>query len=151
MAKVEYKSTLAILFMIKRNYRNWNKDANPPIISENSVLPKGVEAHIQIVDTHNDPTLWSHPEVFDPDRFLPENSQGRHPFSYIPFSGGYRNCIGQKFAMLELKAVLGFLLHSFVFEAIDETKKMCHTMDMVLRTNHPLRVKLLPIESFSSY
>ncbi|XP_011060490.1 PREDICTED: cytochrome P450 4C1-like [Acromyrmex echinatior] len=59
------------------------------------LIPAGTILHIDIHGTHTDPNFWPNPEVFDPDRFLPEKSQNRHPYSYIPFSAGPRNCIGK--------------------------------------------------------
>jgi cytochrome P450 len=56
--------------------------------------------------THRLPDLWEDPETFDPDRFLPERSQGRPRFAYFPFSGGPRQCIGASMAMLEAQMII---------------------------------------------
>ena len=58
------------------------------------MVPKGTSALITPLAIHMNKDIYPDPETFDPTRFLPENSVGRHPFAYIPFSAGSRNCIG---------------------------------------------------------
>lgn len=59
------------------------------------VIPKGCNINIYIYDLHRSAQYWKDPDKFNPDRFLPENIAARHPFAYLPFSAGPRNCIGQ--------------------------------------------------------
>ncbi|XP_071582126.1 cytochrome P450 4C1-like isoform X1 [Temnothorax nylanderi] len=109
------------------------------------LVPAGTYLHLNIYGVHRDPNFWSNPEVFDPDRFLPEKIRNRHPYSYLPFSAGPRNCIGQRFAMLEMKAMIAPLVHNFYLEPIDYLKNLRIQLDMVLRPSHPLRVKFIPV------
>jgi cytochrome P450 len=62
---------------------------------------------------HRHRRLWENPERFDPDRFLPERSQGRPRFAYLPFGGGPRVCIGQLLAMTEATLILACLAQRF--------------------------------------
>ncbi|EFA10751.1 cytochrome P450 monooxigenase CYP4Q9 [Tribolium castaneum] len=82
-------------------------------------LKAGSMVHLHIYDMHHNPQVYPDPEKFDPDRFLPENCLKRHNFAYVPFSAGPRNCIGQKFAILEMKAVLVGILKEFTLEPVD--------------------------------
>ncbi|XP_011638786.1 cytochrome P450 4C1-like [Pogonomyrmex barbatus] len=116
-------------------------------ISLNSYLvPSGAIMQIHIFDIHRDPNFWPNPDVFDPDRFLPEKIQKRHPYSYLPFSAGSRNCIGQRFAMLEMKTVIAALVNNFYLESVDYLKNLRFKLDMITRVTHPIRVKFVPIK-----
>lgn len=64
------------------------------IFLDQFVIPKDTQVIINTFMVHRDPKHWPDPELFDPDRFLPENSNRRHSFAFLPFSAGSRNCIG---------------------------------------------------------
>ncbi|KAK0073593.1 hypothetical protein PV326_013264 [Microctonus aethiopoides] len=133
------KKKLAMLDLLIAAKKNGHIDDD-----ENHLIPAYVIVSLHIFDLHRDAEFWPDPLRYDPDRFLPERIQGRHPFSYIPFSAGPRNCIGQKFAMMELKAMVGHLIHNFYLEPVDSSKDVRFAMDLVLRPKHAVRVKFVP-------
>jgi cytochrome P450 len=51
--------------------------------------------------THRDPRWFAEPDRFNPDRWLPEAAASRPKFSFFPFGGGARVCIGERFAWME--------------------------------------------------
>ncbi|KAL1448337.1 hypothetical protein MTO96_044092 [Rhipicephalus appendiculatus] len=93
---------------------------------------------------HRDPEVFPKPEEFHPERFFPENSKGRHPFAYAPFSAGPRNCIGQKFALAEEKIVIGNILRRFTIKSLDQRDQVEIVTEMVLRPRSGLRIKFTP-------
>lgn len=62
---------------------------------------------------HRHPEYWENPTAFEPERFETEKKKKRHKYAYIPFGAGQRMCIGNNFAMMEMKIVLVLLLQNF--------------------------------------
>ncbi|KAK7874324.1 hypothetical protein R5R35_007798 [Gryllus longicercus] len=84
-----------------------------PLESSNLTIPAGTTLFLNFYLLHRDPDVFPDCESFDPERFIPEQTVRRNPFSYLPFSAGSRNCIGQRFAMLELKSIVAKLVWNF--------------------------------------
>lgn len=68
-------------------------------------VEKGMGVLASVSGIHYDPKYWPNPNKFDPDRFTPENSKGRHPCAYLPFGLGPRNCIGKSITLVELNSL----------------------------------------------
>lgn len=69
---------------------------------------------------HSSSRYYKDPEKFNPDNFLPEVCRSRHPYTFIPFSAGYRNCIGIKYGMLQMKTVVSTLVRKNRFFPSDK-------------------------------
>ncbi|KAF5292054.1 hypothetical protein FQR65_LT11320 [Abscondita terminalis] len=80
-------------------------------------LPAGSSAMINIIGLHRDPFVYSEPLKFDPDRFLKEEVAKRHPYSWLPFSGGPRNCIGSRYSFMSNTAVIASVVRKFKFSS----------------------------------
>ncbi len=105
-------------------------------------VPAGWQLIYSILVTHQLPTIYPKPELFDPDRFSPQRQEHKQrPFSLIGFGGGSRICIGIAFAKLEMKIVAALLLRNYQWELLPN-----QSLDIVLtptrRPKDGLRVRL---------
>ena len=67
---------------------------------------------------HRHPGYWENPDDFDPDRFSPERSAGRHRFAYLPFGAGPRQCIGNRFALMEAHLIIAAVSQRYRMELL---------------------------------
>jgi cytochrome P450 len=93
---------------------------NEDIAVDGYRLEAGTAAFICFYAMHRDPELWDDPLTFDPDRFLPERSEGRSRWQYLPFGGGPRSCIGDHFAMLEATLALATVVRTAEIESLSD-------------------------------
>uniref|UniRef100_A0A8C9YV96 Thromboxane-A synthase n=1 Tax=Sander lucioperca TaxID=283035 RepID=A0A8C9YV96_SANLU len=98
------------------------RDIDQDCVLNGQLLPKGATLEIPAGFLHHDPEHWPEPESFIPERFTPEAKGNRHPFVYLPFGAGPRNCVGMRLAQLEIKMALVRLFRRFSIVACSETK-----------------------------
>lgn len=97
---------------------------------------------------HADPNYYPEPEKFIPERFSHENRDNIKPFSYLPFGVGPRNCIGSRFALMEVKALFYSLLTNFTIEKNSKTENPVVVKPDVFQ-NRPLNGIWLTLKSKS--
>ncbi len=72
-----------------------------------------MELVVYLFHLHRNPELFPEPTKFNPDRFLRSGKKSENAYTYIPFSAGARNCIGQRFAKMEQKVALATILRQY--------------------------------------
>ncbi|KAF5302195.1 hypothetical protein FQA39_LY10234 [Lamprigera yunnana] len=104
-------------------------------------IPPNAIVHIHIYGVHHNPNVYPEPEKFDPERFSPENSSRRHPFAFIPFSAGPRNCIGQRFALLELKVALASIVRNYKLLPVDDATDVKVVLHIVFKRTQNTKIQ----------
>eukprot|EP00117_Sycon_ciliatum_P009590 scpid72025/ scgid2886/ Leukotriene-B(4) omega-hydroxylase 1; CYPIVF2; Cytochrome P450 4F2; Cytochrome P450-LTB-omega; Leukotriene-B(4) 20-monooxygenase 1 len=110
-------------------------------------LPEGLQVQVPILDVHRNPQQWSDADTFDPDRFCPEEISKRHPFAYVPFSAGPRNCIGQTMAMDEMKTTLACTVNRFRIRPDPAARTPIWRPQLVSRAHFGIKVHLEEIDA----
>ncbi|XP_017866355.1 PREDICTED: probable cytochrome P450 4aa1 [Drosophila arizonae] len=107
-------------------------------------LPAGSNIFICPYATHRLAHIYPEPEKFKPERFSTENMEQRHPYAFIPFSAGPRYCIGNRFAIMEIKTIVSRLLRSYQILPVPGKTTFEATFRITLRASGGLWVRLRP-------
>jgi len=91
---------------------------------------------------HRHPDFWQEPEKFDPGHFAPERSAGRNPWSYVPFSAGQRQCIGNIFSLVETVVLLAQLVRRFDIDVEPGQDQVKPVAIVTVRPDRPVLVNL---------
>jgi cytochrome P450 len=102
-------------------------------------IPRGSTVIVFVYGAHHAPRHWQSPESFAPERFTKENEKLQTPFTYLPFGGGPRGCIGGNFAMLQILMILSELLRRYDFQLTPGQAIEARPM-VILRPKHGIRM-----------
>jgi cytochrome P450 len=102
-------------------------------------IPRGSTVIVYVYGAHHAPRYWERPESFEPERFIKTNEKLRTPFTYLPFGGGPRVCIGNQYAMLQILMILSDLLRKYDFQLTPGQTIEARPM-VILRPKHGIRM-----------
>ena len=85
-------------------------------------VPEGTVLIVLPYLIHRDPDLWPNPEGFDPERFMPGATRGRHKQAFMPFGAGRHICVGQGFALTEGVLLAAMTAQRFEFDLVRGTR-----------------------------
>jgi len=85
-------------------------------------IERGTRVFASIWSTHRDPAIWENPAGFDPRRWIGDAPKDRPRFSYLPFGGGRRICVGQGFAIMNATILAAMIAQRFRFDFVPGSK-----------------------------
>jgi len=113
--------TLRMYPPVVRLSRQCTKDYSLEVDGKTILVKKGDEIRIPSYAIHHDNQFYPNHDQWNPERFLPENKDKLTPYTYLPFGGGPRNCIGMRFALLEAKLAISKTLLEYRFIESNQT------------------------------
>jgi cytochrome P450 len=105
------------------------------------VVPNGAMVVMSQFAMHRDPRFFPDPERFDPERWTPEARSARPAYSYFPFGGGPRRCLGEGFAIMEGVLVLATLARRWRMHLVPEQRIEIYP-DHLLRSRNGMMMRL---------
>ncbi len=102
-------------------------------------IPQGSTVIVFVYGAHHARQHWPDPEIFDPERFIKGSEKLRTPFTYLPFGGGPRVCIGNHYAMLQILMILSTLLRRYDLHLVPGQTIQPRAV-VILRPKHGIRM-----------
>jgi sterol 14-demethylase len=103
-------------------------------------VKKGNWVAVSPMVAHRDESVFKHALEFDPDRYEPGREEDKRPFAYISFGGGRHKCMGNAFALLQIKTILAVLLNRYDFELAGDPIET-DFQGLVLGPKPPIRIR----------
>jgi sterol 14-demethylase len=90
--------------------------AKEDFVYKDYFIPAGTWIVVSPTVSHRMPDVFNDPDRFDPERFEPPREEDKRDFAFIAFGGGRHKCLGNAFAILQIKAILALLIGQYQFE-----------------------------------
>ena len=111
------------------------------ITIDDYLIKKGSMVMVSPWVTHRHKSYWENPEAFIPERMERSEKAKRHSYTFFPFGGGKRTCIGNNFAMLEMAAIIVSIIQNYELgEASDKSIKPA--MGTTLNSESPIKLTI---------
>lgn len=108
----------------------------------NYEVPAGTSLMLSQYIIHRDPEIWEDPMEFDPERFAGDNPEDKHRFSYFPFGGGARMCIGKELALLEARIILSLVVNEFRLERTEPDRDVGENVAVTMSPSAPINMEI---------
>ena len=118
--------------------------ATKPDVIDGKPIKAGDKVALFAYGAHHSPKYWEHPEQFLPERWTEDAAKKRKPYTYLPFGGGKRSCIGGAMSQVENVLALSILLRRFRPEYVGrEPPGINATVTLTPRGGLPFRIREL--------
>ncbi|MGB0678550.1 MAG: cytochrome P450, partial [Polyangiales bacterium] len=107
---------------------------------EGAVIPAGYFVINSPLISHALPEVYRDPKRFDPERFGPGREEDKANFTFLSFGGGRHKCMGNAFALLQVKTIFAILLREYSFESMGDALEP-EFGGVVLGPKQPCRIR----------